>query len=541
MNRTRALAIVFAVLLAVSIVGPTVALAQTQDPLFVQGQPDLKIDVPDNTVVPGHTSQVELQISNDGEITRGSPEARGIVTLARNVRVDAEMDDDSPIEVETDRQAIGSVSEDDPQPAPIGITVPEGTEPGSYDLDVELEYRYTSQLYQRTGVTNERSRTVTRTVEVEVEDRPLFEITNVTTDAQIGDRGVLEATIENTGSRTATDTRMTLAAEAGSGQSSMLSIGGGQSSYARAGTLEPGEETVLRYDVAVDGDASVRAFSLDGTVQFTDPDGVAGQESGLSAGVTPRAKQQFSFEDVDSTLRVGEEGDIRGTVTNEGPGTADSVVVRFVDQSPNVVPITDSVAVGSLSSGESAEFRLPIELTSEAEAISKNFDMTVAYRNEADERRLFEDIDISADVTEARDEFRLDANNQELSVGSSTFVNVTVTNNLDETVTDVEAKLFTDSPIVSGDDEGYVESLAPGESTAVTFEVSAEASATPRTYPLKVDFRYDDESGTSKVSDTYQTAIDVSPGEDGGIPWLPVVGALVIVAVIGGAVYWRRG
>lgn len=541
MNRTRALAIVFAVLLAVSIVGPTVALGQTQDPLFVQGQPDLKIDVPDNTVVPGHTSQVELQISNDGRIIRGSPEARGIVTLARNVRVDAEVDDDSPIEVETDRQAIGSVSEDDPQSAPIAITVPEGTEPGSYDLDVELEYRYTSQLYQRTGVTNERSRTVTRTVEVEVEDRPLFEITNVATDVQIGDRGVLEATIENTGSRTATDTRMTLAAEAGSGQSSMLSIGGGQSSYARAGTLEPGEKTVLRYDVAVDGDASVRAFSLAGTVQFTDPDGVAGQESELSAGVTPRAKQQFSFEGVDSTLRVGEEGDIRGTVINEGPGTADSVVVRFVDQSPNVVPITDSVAVGSLSSGESAEFRLPIELTSEAEAISKNFDMAVAYRNEADERRLFEDIDISADVTEARDEFRLDANNERISAGSSTFVNVTVTNNLDETVTDVEAKLFTDSPIVSEDDEGYVESLAPGESTTVTFEVTAEASATPRTYPLKLDFRYDDESGTSKVSDTYQTAIDVSPGEDGGIPWLLVVGALVIVAVIGGAVYWRRG
>lgn len=537
MNSTRTLALVFVALLTASIVGPSLAGAQSD--LFVQGQPDLNVDVPDNTVVPGQTSELTLSINNDGRIIRGSPEARDIVTSARNVRVKAEVDEDSPLKIETGRQAIGTVTEDEPRPAPVEVTVPEGTEPGMYDVDVELKYRHTSQLYQRTGVTNERSRTTTETIEVEVDNSPRFEISNVSTDVQIGDQGIMEATLKNTGAQTATDVRLTLGAKARPQAQSMLTVGAGQSDYTRAGTLAPGEQTVVRYDIAVAEDASVREFAVEGNVQYTDTDGVEGSYQGLSAGVEPVGEQRFSFEDIESTLRVSEEGDIHGTVVNEGPTTANSVVVQFADESATVVPLENSVAVGTLEPGEGAEFRLPLEITGEAEALSKVFDMAVTYRNKDDESREFNDIYISADVASQRDEFLLDVEDRELSAGSSELVEVTVTNNLDESITDVEAKLFTDSPIVGEDDEGYVESLEAGETTTVTFEVSAESGATPRTYPLQMDFRYDDESGTSKISDTYRTAIDVTPAEDGGIPWLLVVGVLVIAAA-GGVFYWRR-
>lgn len=537
MNGTRTLALVFVALLTASIVGPSLAGAQSD--LFVQGQPDLNVDVADNTVVPGQTSELTLSINNDGRIIRGSPEARGIVTSARNVRVKAEVDRDSPLKIETGRQAIGTVTENEPRPAQVEVTVPEGTEPGTYDIDVELKYRHTSQLYQQTGITNERSRTTTESIEVEVDDSPRFEISNVSTDVQVGDRGVMEATLKNIGAQTARDVRVSLGAEASPQTGSMLTVGAGQSDYTRAGTLEPGQQTVVRYDIAVSEDASVREFALEGDVQYTDPDGVEGTDKGLSAGVTPLEEQRFRFEDIESTLRVSAEGTIQGTVVNEGPTTANSVVVQFADESSTVVPIESSVAVGTLATGEGAAFRLPIEITQEAKAIPKNFDMAVAYRNANNERRVFNDIDISTDVASQRDEFLLDVEDRELSAGSSELVEVTVTNNLDESITDVEAKLFTDSPIVSEDDEGYVESLEAGETTTVTFEVSAEPGATPRTYPLQMDFRYDDESGTSKISDTYRTAIDVTPAEGGGIPWLLVVGVLVIAAA-GGVFYWRR-
>ena len=530
----RTIAVVFAALMVVSILGPTVALAQTgDDPIFVQGEPRLSVDAPDATLVPGTTTELELQVSNDGRISVGAPQNRDIVTAARNVRVEAE--GDGPIEIETNRQSIGTVTENEPRPATIGVTVPEDAEPGEYELDVELRYRHTATLAQGSSVTNERSRTVTRSVDVEVDDSPRFEITAAETDAQIGDSGTMEATVENIGNEPATDVRLSLEST-----SSRLGFGESNAESARAGSLDPGEETDVRFDVAVDPDASVREFGFDGTVQFTDSDGVTGVDEGLSVGVVPAAKQRFGFDDIESTLRVGEDGDIHGVVRNDGPTTANSVVIRFADESPNVVPIESAVAVGSLAPGEAGEFRLPVELTREAEAVPRNFDMAVAYRNEENEQRLFEDLDVSVDVEPNRDEFLLEIDEAELAAGSSTLIDVSVTNNLDETVTDVEAKLFTDSPLGSDDDEGYVPALDPGESTTVTFRVSADDGATPRTYPLQMDFRYDDESGTSKVSDTYRAAIDVTDADDDGLPWTLIGGVVVALVVIAGVVYWRQ-
>jgi hypothetical protein len=54
-----------------------------------------------------------------------------------------------------------------------------------------------------------------------------------------------------------------------------------------------------------------------------------------------------------------------------------------------------------------------------------------------------------------------------------------------------------------------------------------------------MDFRYDDEDGTSKVSETYRAAIDVTEAEGGGVPWL-LVGGLVVIVAVGAGVLWRR-
>lgn len=531
MRGNRTIALVFVALLVVSIIGPTIAAGQAGT---IEGEPRLDVHAPDSTLTPGTTSQLELQVSNDGRVNQGAPESRDAVTAARNVRVEVEAENDAPVEIETSQQAIGTVTESEPRTVVVDVTVPEGAESGEYELDIEIRYAHTARMEQAADVMSDRQRTVTRTVDVEVDDGPQFEITNVSTDAQIGDRGVLEATVENVGGQTAGDVRLGL--ETGS---SMFAFGAEQSDSAHAGTLEPGEQTVVRYDVAVDGGASVREFALAGTVQYTDPDGVAGVDEGLSAGVEPAAQQRFNFEAIESTLRVGEDGELRGTVTNAGPATARSVVVRFAEQSPNVIPIEDSVAVGALEADESAAFELPIEVTSEAEAVSRNFDMAVAYRTVDDERRVFEDIDAAVDISESRDEFALEVEDRELVAGSSTLVDVRVTNNLDEPVTDVEAKLFTDGPLSSDDDEGYADGLDPGETTTFTFQLSVGGDATPRTYPIQMDFRYDDASGTSKISDTYRTAVVVTESEDDGPPWL-VVAAIVLLLVIGAGLYWRR-
>ena len=99
--------------------------------------------------------------------------------------------------------------------------------------------------------------------------------------------------------------------------------------------------------------------------------------------------------------------------------------------------------------------------------------------------------------------------------------------------------MFTDDPLDSDNDEGFVEELAPGETVTMTFDLDADAGATPNTYPISFDFRYDDERGNSQLSDTTRVAIHVAEAE-GGLPWLLIATVVLIGAGAGAYVYQRR-
>ena len=507
--------------------------ADPVQPQLVRGEPRLRVTAPEQFVTPGNTNEVELQISNDGRLNIGSSEMREIVTTARNVRVEAEADD--PLTVTTGQEAIGRVSENEPRSASIAIDVPEDTAEGTYDVDVELKYAHTRQ--QGGGVTDDRSRTVTRTVEVEVRDEARFSITDASTDVQIGDNGTVEVDVENVGSETATDVDVGLGSATDG-----FSVGDPQEpgDSASIGELGPGAVATVTYDVSLDGDSALRRYSLRGDVRFNNADGIERVDEGLRTGVTPIDEQRFAIDDVESDLRVGEDGDVFGTVTNEGPLEARNVVVQYAEEdAPNVVPIERSVAVGTLGPGESADFRLPIEIGGEAEAVDRTADVAIRYRNADLERRAYEDVELLFEVEPKRDQFRLEVQDREITAGETIAFDVEVTNNLDQTVEDVEARLFANDPLDSNDDEAYVEELAPGESTTMTFDLEADSGATAKTYPVSFDFRYDDERGNSQLSDTTRVAIHVVEAE-GGLPWLLIIGAIVIVAVAGGYYYVRE-
>ena len=508
---------------------------QAQSDAVVRGRPDLSVMLPDSTVTPGRTNELTLQVANDGTLNFGSAENRQIVTTARNVRVEADAGG-TPMTVETDQMGIGSVTEDQPREFSVAVDVPDDIEPGTYDLDVELRYSYRSfQGGAPIGSSaNERTRTITEEVEIEVKDRARFAVVGVDADAQIGDSGTLAVDVENTGSEPAYRADVGLTSTA-----SGLTFDGADSSTARLGELAPGETSTVTYDVTVVPDSPVREYAINADVRFEDPEGISRTDEDLSFGVFPQAEQEFTIDDVSSDLRVGEDGDLVGTVTNDGPATARNVVVRYADDSPNVIPIEDSVAVGTLEAGESVEFRLPLEISGEAEAIGRVAGLTVRYRNNDDELRRYDDVEAVYTVGAERDDFLVEVDDREVETGSTQTINVTVTNNLDETVSDVEARLFADSPLDSENDEGFTESLDPGESTTMTFTLSADGGATAKTYPVSFDFRYDDADGNSQLSDTSRIAITLVESE-GGFPLFSVFGLLVTVAVAGGAVYYTQ-
>jgi len=413
---------IFLSVILVILMGATTGLAQ-QSSVDVRGEPDLEVYIPSNTVSPGTTAELSLQIDNNGELARGQETNRELVTTARNVVVEVD-EDDAPIEVNTGRQSIGSVSEQQPTEVPLSIDIPDDAEPGTYEIEIKIEYSYTSEVRvgspNESDFSNQRSRSVTRTVEIEIDDAARFRVT-----------------------------------------------------------------------------------------------------------------------DVESTLRVGEEGAITGNLTNIGGEDVTNAEVQFATDNPNIVVLDSEIAVGDIDAGDSAPFRIPVEATSEAEAVTKRFDLPVSFRDENGIRAADEDPEFLVEILEKRDEFTIDAVERTVTAGETTALELEVTNNRDQTVTDIEAKLFADDPLDSDDDEAFIESLEPGESTTVVFDLSAAGSATAKTYPVSVDFRYDDERGRSKLSDSYRVAIDVTESEDGGLPtWLFGIGLLGLGGI--GYAWYRR-
>jgi hypothetical protein len=416
MNRSATLACLFLVVLVPLTAGPAGAID-------AKGTPDLDLTLPDDTITPGQETELDFQLVNQGGVSGGGTTSPGIVTDARSVVVEAS-GETAPFTIKTKRQSVGVVTTNDPTEVPVDITVPQDASPGTYEVEVEVEYMYTSSIYIEEGLEAQS-------------DQPGF------------DR--------------------------------------------------------FEIDVTITDDA------------------------------------QFQVAEVDSNLRVGEEGRITGQLENTGGSVARNTEIEFTPSNENINALSSSVAVGDIPADGSAPFSIPVEVTSNAEAVPHRFDLNVNYRDENGISQNTDDPEFLVDIAEQRDAFRVEPVNRSITAGGSRPLDLRVTNNLDEPVTDIEGKFFADDPLDSTNDETFTGSLDPGETTTVTVDLSASGGATIKNYPASVDFRYVDSEGDSKLTDSYRMAISVTePEESGGSPVGLIVGLLVVLAG-GGFLAWRRG
>lgn len=314
------------------------------------------------------------------------------------------------------------------------------------------------------------------------------------------------------------------------------------------GTVNENEPRETQFNVDVPNSAEPGTYTVDVEVSYSYTNRVRQTEGIIDQNQRSRTvtrtvdieitdDARFRVDNVESTLRVGEEGEIRGELTNVGGEDATNAKLGFTPASENIFALETDVAVGNIDAGDAAEFTIPVEVGSEARAVDKRFDLPVTYRDSNGIRAEDPDPAFTAPISEKRNEFLIEPVDRNITAGTSTELDVELTNNRDERVTDIEAKLFADDPLDSDDDEGFVESLDPGESTTVSFELNAESGATAKTHPVSVDFRYDDARQRSQLSDSYRMAIDVTEGEDDGLPLGIIAIGLVVLAGAGYAVY----
>ena len=508
------------------------------------GSPDIEVFAPDNTLEPGAETTLTVQFTNagDAELTSFRPggsantssQLEAQVTTARDLSVELESGN-APVDVKTDELALGTLRDGGVTEAQFRVSVDENAEPGTYRLPVDVSYRHAESVDYRGQVLDTDSVTEDEYVTIEITDAAQFEIVNVSTGAQIGGSGPVELTMENAGSAEASDATVTLQSMSGD-----VTFGGAASASRYVGNWSPGAQRTLRFQATVASDAITEPYALQASVQYDDRDGVATESKPLSTGIVPEPEQAFSLEADDSTLRVGREGNLSGTITNRGPATAHDAVVVFTPTSRNTNAQETEFALGTLDAGESADFSVPVEISQSGEPGQRQFTFRVEYQNDDDEQRQSARLNMRADVQPQRDLFEVRLENETLEAGGTRVVTMLVTNTGNRTLHNLDARAFADSGLTLVSDQAFARQVGPGETTELTFELSAGANAIPeRTYSFNVDFQYDT-NGETKLSETYAVPVDVTEATDeGGLPWGIIGGAVVLVALVGAFVWYR--
>ncbi|RDI72979.1 COG1361 S-layer family protein [Halopelagius longus] len=511
--------------LAVVLVG---ALISSAVPVAAQTvEPELRTYVASPTLTPGQVNEVQVQLVNDAS------DFDDTASTAKNININPK--DTGRLDVQTGSLFLPSLA--DPNAAQQGsaasreitlaVKVPSDIEAGTYRIPIDVEYEWDSE-----NGPNERSTTEYATVRVE--EGPRFAVVDTNSTATVGGSGTFEVTMENVGEQAARDSTLTLSSQSGD-----VAISGGQQGNRYVDRWETGERRTFEFDTSLTNTARPGNYTLNALVSYKDANGNDGRSPNISVGMNALPEQTFDIGGVNSSLRVGEEGTLTAEVTNNGPQPARNAVVVIDQPGQTVTPIETEYAVGDLAPGESASFSFDVEVSSEATSGPRQLGMSVKYRGDNGKQRQSDTIDVRAEVAPQADEFDVEPVNSTFAAGDGGTLELTVTNTRNETLTDISAKIYPESPLSSSNSEAFIEELGPGESETIRFQTSAGGDAMPKTYPMKLDFQYDDADGDTLISDTYQVPVRVTESEGGGLPFV-VVGVALALLGAGGALIYRR-
>jgi hypothetical protein len=540
MDGSRATALVVSVLLVSSALA--LALPATANTAVI-GEPTLGVESPTGPVQASQATTLTVTLTNDGELDQGDPENPQYeqqVTTARNVRVEViESGIDAPVEVRTGTQTVGRLPTGETLPLEYDIEVGNAT-PGTYRVPVQIEYTYTRAIvfdeFRQPEFTT-TTETVRTSVRLRVEARPQFRVTTEGTDGLFaGDTDRLALTVENVGTRTASDARLSLTAGApelffGPTANPERSTG------LFVGDLAPSQSRQVVARVGANGDAVAGSYPVETTVVYENRNGVVERADPQTVGVTVGAERRFALRNVETErLRVGEgEARITADLVNMGEGTARQVAVRLQGgpDSP-VTPTNGEAAVGDLGSDESAPVQFTVSVAEDAEPGTNSFAFAVEYENAAGDVLRAEPVRRALTIDNQRDPFQVTNVSADVSPGGSGTLDVTFRYVGDEPASAVNARFFATDPLSSADDGAFLGQVAPGDEVTATFSVSAGGTALVKTYDSSVEVRYDEPDGDTRFTDGLPVGVPVT-ASGGGPPFLPIgVGAALL---LGGGAY----
>lgn len=365
---------------------------------------------------------------------------------------------------------------------------------------------------------------------VEVGPPQEFRIGNVSSTLRVGEDGRLTATLKNYGDRQLKNATAVLESP-----NPNVNV---RDAEQFVGTLDPGETAEIAYQVGLTDDAEAGERNLPFVVRYRTPgDEVVFSDQVDLAGVEVAPAQEFEITDAESTLQVGKDGTVNATIVNRADRTVENAVAILESPNPNVDVRDPEWFLGTLGPNESTEASFRVGLREDAEPGDRVLPLVVRYRTPYEDNVLSDQLDVPVSIDEAIDPFAIEAVDETIAQGETIRYEVIVENVGTERYTDIEAQLFANPPLSTTDDEAYIAELEPGETEVIAFGIEADDDATPKTYPLSVDFRYEDEVGDRYLTDRLRLPVEVEESELSPI----VIGmVLLLVAVLAAIGYWQR-
>lgn len=319
----------------------------------------------------------------------------------------------------------------------------------------------------------------------------------------------------------------------------------------QAGTIPDGQYLPATAEVEIPDDVEPGVYEIEVEVRYSYSDrlGASSGESRDTAteshDVTVVVTDDYRFEvgDVADTLAVGYDGEVTGTVDYRGNETVDDAVLVVEPMSESLYVEDSRYALPEMKPNASTEFRYPVDVSGSADDGPRQLRFTVEYTDRVGVDGVAGPFSERVHVDSQVDEFSIADDGVTVPAGEERELTLTITNERPETLSNVDARLYDESPLSATNDAAFVSELEPGESAELTFAVEADEDASTETHPVDLDFEYDTERGETVLSDRYRHGIDVGPpnDDDGGVSGT-VVGLLaaISVALAGVAMWWIR-
>jgi uncharacterized repeat protein (TIGR01451 family) len=511
-RRTQRLsAALLATLLIVSaLVGATGSVAaQTR----VSGSPDLTLVAPDNRLVAGTESVVEVFVVNTGRVTQDGPdEFEALVQTARSVTFEAESE--GPITVATGEVPVGTVPEGVSGPVSLRLRVDDGADPGTYQIPVEFTYKYSASVFAEgeSVETTTRTRTITRDLEVVVERRPAFDVETVNSSLAVGDSGTVSFDLENVGVVDAEDATVTIT----STDPEITFGNGAPAAESFVGDWDAGDTKRVEFRAQVAPDAIVRNYSVDLLVTYRDEDGQIRNSSTLVAGVNPTRGATFELVDSDAAVAVGDAGTLTLELENVGDVTATDATVAVQSTDSELTfgagaPAAEAY-VGTWEPDETKSVSFRARLAEDALDRPYSLNVSVTFRNPGGTRKaesLVAGLDPGAGPA-----FRMNVTESNLRVGGVGSVSGTIENVGESEARDVVVRLDANSSTVTPTDlDVTVGTLAPGSSAEFEYTLALAEGTAPGTRRLPFVIEYGSQGDDARAVDRADVLATVSTGD----------------------------